>query len=127
MRTIKELADEIGKSKPSVMQRIKDLDLRSALHKDGNKFLIPDDIAKKVIDSFSPKTQTDLQPVSDEIRNEYIDFLRSELDKKNEQLANMQQLLHQEQQLRLMADQKVLMLEEAQRQEQQRKWWQFWK
>lgn len=151
MRTIKELADEIGKSKTTISQRIDELGLRTTLQKVSNKFLIPDDTAEQIISSFTnePQTtsQTEVQPVDTEIRNEYIEFLKSELaakndqiSRQNDQISQLQQLLHQEQQLRLVADQKILMLESkqpeteidtesesAEPEQPKKKWWHFWK
>ena len=42
----------------------------------------------------------------------YIETLEAELERKNEQIEKLQQLLSQEQQLRLVADKRILLLEE---------------
>lgn len=42
----------------------------------------------------------------------YIETLEAELQRKNEQIEKLQQLLSQEQQLRLVADKRILLLEE---------------
>ena len=161
MRTIKDISNAVEKSKTAVMQRIDELGLRTSLQSEKNRFVVSDDVYDKIVLSFQEKPQaepkrtqnkSDCEPVGDFIRNEYIEFLksqiehlRSENERKNEQITELQKLLGQEQQLRLVADQRILMLTEAQEKqntiehepenndstevEQQPKkyWWQFWK
>lgn len=88
----------------------------------------------------STSCETNYQPVD----NQLIAMLQEELRQKNEQIATLQKLLGQEQQLRLVADQRILMLEsgnqEAEHIEQnthqeeapaeppkRKRWWQLWK
>lgn len=88
----------------------------------------------------STSCETNCQPVD----NQLITMLQEELRQKNEQIATLQRLLGQEQQLRLVADQRILMLEsgnqEAEHIEQnthqeeasaeppkRKRWWQLWK
>lgn len=60
-----------------------------------------------------------------------IDLLRKELNEKNEQIAKLMQMVDQEQKLRAVEQQKYLKvkeeLEEKLEEQQNRKWWQFWK
>lgn len=52
MLTVKQLADDIGVSKVAVNKKIENLGLKSALIKDGNRYLIGDDVADQVRHSF---------------------------------------------------------------------------
>ena len=137
--SIKEFSDIVGVSHQSIYKRLNNYEdeLRNYMREiDGRKMLDAAAIAlyqPKMDDSTS--CNQGAQPVAtldNELRNEYIEFLKSELAAKNEQISQLQQLLHQEQQLRLVADQKILMLESNESKteppaEPIRKWWQFWK
>ena len=52
MLTVKQLADDIGVSKVAVNKKIENLGLKSALIKDGNRYLIGNDVADQVRHSF---------------------------------------------------------------------------
>jgi hypothetical protein len=54
-------------------------------------------------------------------------MLQRELDAKNEQIAHLQKLLDQEQQLRMVTEQKLLQIEDKKEQEETKKKWKFWK
>ncbi len=148
--SIKDFAARAGVSHQAIYKRLSNpLDeLCNWLHYVGNKKMLAvealslfDSNTETTADSTGCATScaTELQPVDNEIRNQYIEFLRSELEKKNEQIANLQQLLSNEQQLHMLAEQKILRLEEAKAheteavqptvvdQQQEKKWWQFWK
>lgn len=70
------------------------------------------------------KTETKSETVS-----ELVSILEKELGAKNEQIAHLQKLLDQEQQLRMISEQKLLQIEENKTVEegQKKKKWQFWK
>nr|CRY96962.1 hypothetical protein [uncultured prokaryote] len=70
------------------------------------------------------KTETKSETVSD-----LVSILEKELGAKNEQIAHLQKLLDQEQQLRMISEQKLLQIEENKTVEegQKKKKWQFWK
>lgn len=70
------------------------------------------------------KTETKSETVS-----ELVSVLEKELGAKNEQIAHLQKLLDQEQQLRMISEQKLLQIEENKTVEEGRKKkkWQFWK
>ena len=171
MKTIKEIANAVGKSKTAIMQRIDELGLRSALQSEKNRFVVTDEVFDQIVSSFKEKSQndaektqtnsqseskttsqSDCEPLGDSLRNEYIEFLKAQIEflqtennQKNEQITELQKLLSQEQQLRLVADQRIMMLTEAQAEQTiienepeievstdvepqpQKRWWQFWK
>lgn len=67
------------------------------------------------------------QPVND-VTNQLIEMLRNELEAKNKQLAEMQKLLDQEQQLRMVEHQKLLSLKEENKtpeESHKKHWWKF--
>lgn len=171
MKTIKDIAEAVSKSKTAIMQRIDELGLRSALQTEKNRFVVADDVFEQIVASFQEKpqsepektqtnsqsksqttSQSDCEPLGDSLRNEYIEFLKSQIahlqtenERKNEQISELQKLLGQEQQLRLVADQRILMLTEGQTEQPiienepetevstevepqpKKHWWQFWK
>lgn len=132
MKTIKQIADELGVSKTAVRKKIENLGLRSGLRKNGNQFAIDKNQEKLIKSAFSEnesetqtqtKSQTETQTVSD-----LVCVLQRELDAKNEQITHLQKLLDQEQQLRMVTEQKLLQIEDKQEQEEQpKKRWKFWK
>jgi transcriptional antiterminator len=58
MKTIKELADELGVSKTAVMKKIDNLGLREKLAKNGNRLAIREPEEKLIIEAFSKKEST---------------------------------------------------------------------
>lgn len=132
MKTIKQIADELGVSKTAVRKKIENLGLRSGLQKNGNQFAIDKNQEKLIKSAFSEnesetqtqtKSQTETETVCD-----LVCMLQRELDTKNEQIAHLQKLLDQEQQLRMITEQKLLQIEDKQEQEEQpKKRWKFWK
>lgn len=57
-----------------------------------------------------------------------IEILQQEIKIKNEQIEQLHKLLDQEQQLRMIQEQKILQIEESnqEQKEQKKKWWKFW-
>jgi 5-bromo-4-chloroindolyl phosphate hydrolysis protein len=63
-----------------------------------------------------------------EMLQKELDFCKKQLQAKDEQIERLQKLLDQEQQLRMVSEQKILLLEEKQEEpEPTKKRWQFWK
>lgn len=58
MKTVKELADELGVSKTAVMKKIDNLGLREKLAKNGNRLAIREPEEKLIIEAFSKKEST---------------------------------------------------------------------
>lgn len=131
MKTIKQIADELGVSKTAVRKKIENLGLRSGLQKNGNQFAIDENQEKLIKSAFSEseaETETETSSrTKTETVSTLVSMLQKELDAKNEQIAHLQKLLDQEQQLRMVTEQKLLLIEEKQEQEEPpKKWWKFW-
>ena len=141
--SIKDFAARAGVSAQAIYKRLNNPDdeLINWLKADGKQKML----AAAALSLFQKKEETtscetNCQPVD----NQLITMLQEELRQKNEQIATLQRLLGQEQQLRLVADQRILMLEsgnqEAEHIEQnthqeeapdeppkRKRWWQLWK
>lgn len=132
MKTIKQIADELGVSKTAVRKKIENLGLRYSLQKNGNQFVIDENQERLIKSAFSEsesetRTETNSQTETETV-SALVSMLQRELDSKNEQIAHLQKLLDQEQQLRMVTEQKLLQIEDKQEQEKQPKnWWKFWK
>ena len=61
MKTIRQIADEIGVSKTAVNKQIANLGLRSGLRKNGNQFAIDEQQEALIKQSFSEKSQTEIE------------------------------------------------------------------
>ena len=60
MKTIRQIADEIGVSKTAVNKQIANLGLRSGLRKNGNQFAIDEHQEALIKQAFSEKSQTEI-------------------------------------------------------------------
>jgi len=140
MKTIKQIADELGVSKTAVRKKIENLGLQSSLRKNGNQFAI-DEIQEKLIkQAFSGsetetknanQSQTENHEVSDlvSVLQTTISVLKAELEAKDRQIEKLQMLLDQEQQLHALTAQQIKELPEQKEPDmtEEKKWWQFWK
>lgn len=61
MKTIRQIADEIGVSKTAVSKQIANLGLRSGLRKNGNQFVIDERQETLIKQAFLEKTQTEIE------------------------------------------------------------------
>ena len=61
MKTIRQIADEIGVSKTAVNKQIANLSLRSGLRKNGNQFAIDEHQEALIKQAFSEKSQTEIE------------------------------------------------------------------
>jgi len=104
MKTIRQIADEIGVSKQAVRNQIANLGLQSSLQKNGNQFAINGYQESLILQAFGKKTQsenakqtqsntqTDLH-FTLRILEQEIEFLRSQLRAKDEQLERLDKRL----------------------------------
>lgn len=149
MKTIKELADELGVSKTAVMKKIDNLGLREKLAKNGNRLAIREPEEKLIIEAFSKKESTTAnQKVGDseELISSLLEQLKAkdlQLAKKDEQIEALQNQMIQTTAALLAAQESVkaaqalhaidrkedvLAIEGDQEEKDlNRKWWQFWK
>lgn len=113
MITVRALADEIGVSKVAVNKKIETLGIKSELVKDGNRYLLTDEVADKVRDAFKYRTtekttektasnkQTETPGGDPGTYADIIQVLREQLAEKDKQIAELHTLLAQQNQLML--------------------------
>lgn len=129
MKTIKQIADELEVSKTAVRKKIDRLGLREKLQKNGNQFAIDkrqEKLIKSAFQGVEPETENGNQS---ETVSTLVSMLQKELTSKNEQIAQLQTLVSQEQQLRMVTEQRLLQIEEQHEDPvpaPKKKWWKFW-
>ena len=149
--SIKDFAARAKVSPQAIYKRLNNpLDeLTTWLKTDGKRKML--DAEALFLFQSTQETTVDNQPVDNDsptVEQQLIAMLQAELAAKNDQIATLQQLLSQEQQLRLVADQRLAMLEapkepdpepaaevaqdvqapaEPAQEQPRRPWWQFWK
>lgn len=145
MKTIKQIADELGVSKQKVYRFIVRNHItassevkQSKLYDKAAEMLIKQGILE---DEPYQKSHHEAHQnhINDTVSEAVIELLRQEMERKNEQLkekdrqiGQLQKLIDQEQQLRMVTEQKFMLLEQQKNQEKtdsekNKKWWQFWK
>ena len=107
MKTIRQIADEIGVSKTAVSKQIANLGLRSGLRKNGNQFAIDEHQEALIKQAFSEKSQTEIENQSQtktqtenhEVGNlvcvlqATIDTLQGQLEVKDRQIEQQAQTI----------------------------------
>jgi len=120
MKTLKQIADEIGIDKQKVYRFVKKNCINEAHQKNGVMYY--DEVAESKIKQGFVSNEVHQESTSSEAVIDVLlkqsETLQKELDIKNQQIANLQKLLDQEQQLRMVTEQKLLLLEEKQEEEQ---------
>lgn len=121
MKTIKELAEEIGVSKVAVQKKMERLNIKNKMVRDGNRLLIPEELEYTIKSSFNKyttdnKTESDNKQ-TDNMTETFIAILQKELEEKNKQIERLQNIINQEQQLRMVTEQKLLALEDKEKTE----------
>nr|CRY97016.1 hypothetical protein [uncultured prokaryote] len=142
MKTIKQIADELGVSKTAVRKKIENLGLSEKVQTNGNRIEVDERQERLIKLAFSQKeTKTinanEVSEKSETLRllSSMVSTLQEQLQEKDRQierlqteLENAQKSVNQAQQLHAMTEQKLLLIEDKQEQEEQpKKWWQFWK
>ena len=139
-KTIKQLADEIGVSKTAINKKIDNLGLWKQLSKVGGQWFIPSSAEKSIKEAFNrkPKSKTVTNNQSETVAALVATF-QKQLEAKDKQIENLQQLLDHEQQLHAMTQQKLLALQDEKEvdadsdqdphpeeptPEKKKKWWQ---
>ena len=99
MKTIRQIADEIGVSKTAVSKQIANLGLRSGLRKNGNQFAIDEHQEALIKQAFSEKSQTKTQTENREVGDlvcvlqATIDTLQGQLEVKDRQIEKLTEAL----------------------------------
>lgn len=105
--TIKELAEELSVSKPAINNKLIDLGLKDRLIKQGNKYVIPGEVADQVRQAFTkqkPKPADDnetsaelCQALREQIEQltETIRILNNQLEEKDKQIERAQTITFQ--------------------------------
>ena len=101
--SVKEFAAAAGITTQAVYKQLNN-QLQGRFKKDGKKTLIE----KSAISMFQKKND---QPVDNQLQTELYNQLRNQLQEKDAQIAQLQKLLDQEQQLNLVANKRVMELE----------------
>lgn len=93
MKTVRQLAGELGVSKTAIMKQIENLGLHSSLRKNGNQFVIDENQETLIKKAFSPlsktkQAKTENHPVYDivSVLQKTIDTLQGQLEVKDQQL-----------------------------------------
>lgn len=103
MKTIRQIADEIGVSKTAVNKQIANLGLRSGLRKNGNQFAIDEQQEALIKQAFSEKSQTEIENQTQTENHEVsdlvcvlqatIDTLQGQLEVKDRQIEQQAQTI----------------------------------
>ena len=103
MKTIRQIADEIGVSKTAVSKQIANLGLRSGLRKNGNQFAIDEHQEALIKEAFSEKSQTEIENQTQTENHEVsdlvcvlqatIDTLQGQLEVKDRQIEQQAQTI----------------------------------
>ena len=107
MKTIRQIADEIGVSKTAVSKQIANLGLRSGLRKNGNQFAIDEHQEALIKQAFSEKSQTEIENQSQTktqtenhevgdlvcVLQTTIDTLQEQLEVKDRQIEKLTEAL----------------------------------
>lgn len=107
MKTIRQIADEIGVSKTAVNKQIANLGLRSGLRKNGNQFAIDERQEALIKQAFSEKSQTEIENQSQTktqtenhevgdlvcVLQATIDTLQGQLEVKDRQIEQQAQTI----------------------------------
>ena len=103
MKTIRQIADEIGVSKTAVNKQIANLGMRSGLRKNGNQFAIDEHQEALIKEAFSEKSQTEIENQTQTENHEVsdlvcvlqatIDTLQGQLEVKDRQIEKLTEAL----------------------------------
>lgn len=91
MQTVKSLADEIGVSKVAINKKLETLGVKDRLVKDGNRFMVPDDVCDLVRESYrNRQTEPTRGKASPgEPPADVVTALTEQLKVKDEQIAEL--------------------------------------
>jgi len=93
MKTIRQVADEIGVSKQAVRDKIAKLGLQNTLQKIGKSFAIPKSTETALLKAFTENQPQSPSQSIDKTTDKLIAMLEVELDVKNKQINDLTQQL----------------------------------
>ncbi|WP_438465788.1 hypothetical protein [Streptococcus pluranimalium] len=140
MKSIKELADELGYSKTYISQTIKKNGLQSSLRKIGNKFAIDEDLEKSLKQILLGEKQTEERKhfanKTQIENNDLFAFFKEQLKEKDRQLSNKDEQIYE---LNERLRETIIMLNDSRKElsqtkqsliesesQKNKKWWKFW-
>lgn len=144
MKTIKQIADEVGVSKQAIRNQIAKLGLQSSLQKNGNQFAIDEQQERLILQEFGEKSQSENAKQSQSekettlhfalrLLEDEIAFLKEQVKTKDEQITELTATVRTQAES-INADRKNELagtLIDGQQKlissGETRAWWQFWK
>ena len=144
MKTIKQIADEVGVSKQAIRNQIAKLGLQSSLQKNGNQLAIDEQQERLILQEFGEKSQSGNAKQSQSetettlhfalrLLEDEIAFLKEQVKTKDEQITELTATVRTQAES-INADRKNELagtLIDGQQKlissEETRAWWQFWK
>lgn len=122
-KTIKQIADEIGISKQKVYRYIQKSGIKEARQEGQVKWY--DEAAqtqiKKHFSDKKPESRTNHHNINETVLKQ-LEVKDKQIEALQKQLSDMQTLLDQEQKLHMIAEQKILAIEEKQQAENSKNW-----
>jgi len=145
MKTIRQIADELGVSKQAVRNQIANLGLQSSLRKNGNQFAIDEQQEVLILQAFGDKSQSENAKQSQSetqttlhfalrLLESEIAFLKEQIKAKDKQISELTTTIKTQAES-INADRKNELAEtliDGQRklidsEVTAKKWWEFWK
>lgn len=123
MVTVKEIADRYKVSKQTVFFHVKKLSNDCYQIDDKGTYRITEKGQQILDEILSKKPSKDTVNFDTKALTAEVSRLTAELDRKNDEIMRLLSALDQEQKLHLLAEQKILQLEDK---SNKKKWWQFW-
>lgn len=112
MVTIKALADELGVSKVAINNRLAKAGLKSELIKEGNTYLLSDEVAEEIRSAYRRKhegkaSRTHEERKANAKQSDVIEVLSRQLEEKDRQIEKLTQMLETSQEQVLSLTQSV--------------------
>lgn len=126
MQTIGELAKKMNVSKTAISNKLRDLGIKDEVQKVDGAYYLTDEQAEKVARSIKRRpaakyTEKKTEKIRDteEEQRQVIENLLQRLAESNEQIKDLHKLLDQQQQLNMIANKRILELEDKEKQREQ--------
>ena len=137
MKTIKQIADELGVTKQAIRNQIANLGLQSSLRKNANHFAIDEQQEALIKQAFDKKSQSENANQSQSetetalrftlrLLEQEIEFLKSQIETKDEQIRSLTSAV-EAQAKSIMAESVMDVQQKMIEDGQTKRRWQFWK